>query len=103
MSYKSKVDTLKLELKDQVLSHFKHNNLEEIEFKRPIRIMVQESNTYDDDYVMVSNIATNLLNDGTITTDHIEINIGELDLYEIAYILDVLNNEEYNVVSIIDH
>lgn len=52
---------------------------------------------YDDHYETEKILIYSLLNDGTLSTDGDSIKLEELSVYELAYILDVLENNLFHI------
>lgn len=74
--------------------------LNQIEFKSPFRIYMEES-SYDNDYVRVPWIAQSLFQDGSMLvqgeTEEGSVRIESLDIYELAMIMDILESGDYTV------
>ena len=103
MSYKQRVIDLQDEYKKEVISFMENNKLDEISFKNPFKVVVSIMWDYND-FGYENRIVNSLLSDGTVVSNDEELIIGELDIYDIAHILDILNKGEYKVVTtLIDH
>jgi hypothetical protein len=74
--------------------------LNQIEFKSPFRIYMEES-SYDNDYVRVPWVAQSLFQDGSMLvqgeTEKGSVRIESLDIYELAMIMDILESGDYTV------
>jgi len=74
--------------------------LNQIEFKSPFRIYMEES-SYDNDYVRVPWAAQSLFQDGSMLvqgeTERGSVRIESLDIYELAMIMDILESGDYTV------
>ncbi len=89
------VQDLQKQLINKVLSFMDENDLNMVELKTPLRIFVEEPSF--DDYVMVPIVARSLYADGSIGAYDEEIKIENCSIYEIAYIMDVLEGGHYTV------
>ena len=97
MSYKSIITTLENSLKENIKAHLSVRNIAELKFKRAFVVTLEN---YDYEGVMaIPATVTALLHDGTVVTKDEELLIGELDIYELAHIMDTLESTEYTVVS----
>jgi hypothetical protein len=77
----------------------KSKQLEQIEFKNLFTVQVDVTN-YETDYDLGVELITvqYLTNDGfVIAKEQMEINLDELNPYELAWILDELEEGNYNV------
>ena len=90
------VQGLQKQLIDKVLSFMKEKELNLVEFNEPFRVFVEEPSHYDD-YVTVPILVRSLYSDGSIVGDDDELKIENLSIYEIAYIMDVLDSGKYTV------
>lgn len=94
---RNQVQDLQKQLIDKILHFMDEKNLDMVEFKSPFRIFIEES-TFDGDYVMAPFPANFLYRDGSIGTyDDDEVKLENLSIYEIAYIMDVLEGGDYTV------
>lgn len=89
------VQDLQKQLIDKVLSFMNEKDLNMVEFVTPFRIFVEEPSF--DDYVMIPLASRYLYRDGSIGADDEEIKIENCSIYEIAYIMDVLESGDYTV------
>lgn len=90
------VQDLQKQLINKVLSFMNEKDLNMVELNTPFRIFVEEP-SFDDDYVMVPLASRYLYRDGSIGADGEEVKIENLSIYEIAYIMDVLESGDYTV------
>lgn len=90
------VQDLQKQLINKVLSFMDGEDLNMVKFNSPFRIFVEED-TFDGDYVKVPIVARSLYADGSIGADDEELKIENLSIYEIAYIMDVLESGDYTV------
>lgn len=100
-SHKEIINTLHRAFVGNIKFHFTFNEVETLEFKNPFRIWVSESIFEDEGRVPYT--AIGLLSDGTVVgkseIDEEEFQLESLDIYEIAHILDILNNKEYKILE----
>jgi hypothetical protein len=96
MTNKQLVQDLQTKLIEKVSQHMKNKNLHMVEFNTLFRVYVQEQ-TFDGDYMRVPLRARCLYQDGTIGTEDGSVILKELDIYELAYVVDVLEAGEYTV------
>jgi hypothetical protein len=89
------VQDLQKQLIDKVLSFMNEKDLNMVEFNTPFRIFVEEPSF--DDYVMIPLASRYLYRDGSIGADGEEVKIENCSIYEIAYIMDVLEGGHYTV------
>ena len=85
--HSKKVTDLQTELHNSVLQFMTSHDI--VEFRNPFRIYIEEM-TFDNYYIRVPITARYLYKDGTVGTDDGEFILKELTIYEIAYILDIL-------------
>lgn len=83
-----------------IKDRMKDNGYNQIEFKSPFRIYMDES-SYDNDYVKVPWVAQSLFQDGSMIvkseTEEGSVMINSLDVYELATIMDALDSGDYIV------
>lgn len=71
----------------------------ELVFNNVFSVLIQTSQ-YDDHYETEKTLIYSLLNDGTLSTDDemkFTIKLEELSIYELAYILDMLENNLFHI------
>lgn len=94
MTHQHKIQLFKEQLINDVGRFMKSHKYELIEFNPYFRISI-ESNC-DDEITYIPVVVTYLHDDGTLGfQDHTEINISELSIHEIGYILDMLEMNNY--------
>ena len=94
-----RVSELRADIINEIKDLMKSKQLEQIEFKNLFTVQVDVTN-YETDYDLgVELIAVQFLtNDGfVIAKEQMEINLDELNPYELAWILDELEEGKYNV------
>ena len=96
MTHIESIKKLQNELVDKVIQAMKTSELHMVEFKTPFRVFIEEQ-TFDGDYIMVPLLARYLYDDGTLGTEDGDYILKDLTIYEIAYILDVLEAGEFTV------
>lgn len=104
MSYTKKIKSIENDLKKSIMDFLKENKLEEISFKNPFKIWVDEED-FEDEPIPVRYIVKGVLQDccvvATRKTDSVyeELLIGELDIYDLSYAYEQLTTGRFNVVS----
>jgi len=95
-----RVSELRADIINEIKDLMKSKQLEQIEFKNLFTVQVDVTN-YETDYDLGVELITvqYLTNDGfVIAKEQMEINLNELNPYELAWILDEL--EEGNVIPV---
>jgi hypothetical protein len=73
----------------------------ELVFRTPFTVLIQMVGTveeyYDNHYEFEKILIYSLLKDGTLSTDGDSIKLEELSIYELAYILDMLENNLFHI------
>ena len=101
MTHIEKIRGIRTELTQGILNYFKERNLEEIKFTTLFTCMLPVENMFGDIENVVSYFAERMTNNGTITgkdydlTEEKDWDLYELDVVELAYILDELEAENY--------
>jgi len=100
MTHKEKLQDIQSEMIDKVRE--KCSTLKKtITFRNTFAVYVMENDTYLDDDIRVQYAVREILPDGVVIGtsfgDDVEINLSELDIYEIAHILDELDNGHYTI------
>lgn len=95
------VQTLQETFIKNIRSRMTDRGIIQIEFKTPFRIYAEES-SYNDDYVKVPLAAYSMFRDGNVLAqnengDDESFKIESLDIYDLAYIMDVLESGDYTV------
>lgn len=96
MTNKKMVEIAQEQLIQKIFDYLKEKELNMVEFKTPFRIYVEEKN-FNEDYLRVPILAKYLYDDGTIGTEDGDEKLNFLDIYELAHIADILENEDYLV------
>jgi len=94
-----RVSELRADIINEIKDLMKSKQLEQIEFKNLFTVQVDVTN-YETDYDLGVELITVqfLTNDGfVIAKEQMEINLDELNPYELAWILDELEEGNYNV------
>jgi hypothetical protein len=94
-----RVSELRADIINEIKDLMKSKQLEQIEFKNLFTVQVDVTN-YETDYDLgVELIVVQFLtNDGfVIAKEQMEINLDELNPYELSWILDELEEGKYNV------
>jgi len=99
-THKKKLEDIQSEMIDKVRE--KCSTLKKtITFRNSLVVYVTENDTYINEDVRVQYVVYKLQPDcvviGTSFGDDVEINLAELDIYEIAHILDELDNGHYTI------
>jgi hypothetical protein len=104
MAYKEQVS----ELQNNIIKDIKQfvKELEELgggelHFKEMFQVWVTESDLSDSGYIRVSYTAFGLLGEAVLCNSEIdeqEIQLGELDIYELAHIMDILKTNQFETV-----
>jgi hypothetical protein len=104
MAYKQQVS----ELQNNIIKDIKQfvKELEELgggelHFKEMFQVWVTESDLSDSGYIRVSYTAFGLLGEAVLCNSEIdeqEIQLGELDIYELAHIMDILKTNQFETV-----
>ena len=103
MTKKETVQVLQQGFITNIKSILQVKQIESLQFKTPFRIWVTEDMYDEESRVPYSGLG--LLSDGTVVggseIDEQEFPLETLDIYEIAHILDLLENLEYIVLETI--
>jgi hypothetical protein len=104
MAYKQQVS----ELQNNIIKDIKQfvKELEELgggelHFKEMFQVWITESDLSDSGYIRVSYTAFGLLGEAVLCNSEIdeqEIQLGELDIYELAHIMDILKTNQFETV-----
>jgi hypothetical protein len=92
MSYKQQVQKLQNDIINNIKRFVGELGKDELHFREMFQVWVTIS-TWDDDYVRVSYAAVGLRGEFVICTSEVEeeeIQLGELDIYELSHIMDLL-------------
>jgi hypothetical protein len=100
MLYKDKVQVLSEQIKNDIKQFLTSRDIAEATFKYPFRVWDERMEM--DDWIKVPFTARGIIHDGMLLVDNDfgeeELLIGSMDLHELAYIMDNLNAEAYNIV-----
>jgi hypothetical protein len=104
MTYLETLSELRAELLDKVIAHMNEYELDAIEFKNHFIILITEEDSITCDPVAYIALINKLHNTGDIegqleSGDHFEDSIHSLNVTEIAYILDELEDENYTIIE----
>lgn len=101
MAYKQQVS----ELQNNIIKDIKQFVGElggiELHFNEMFQVWVTESDLSDSGYIRVSYTAVGLLGEAVLCnseTDEQEIQLGELDIYELAHIMDILKTNQFETI-----
>ena len=97
MSYKKQVQKLQNDIINNIKRFVGELGQDELHFREMFQVWVTIS-TWDDDYVRVSYTAVGLRGEFVICNSEVEeeeIQLGELDIYELSYILDLLISNQF--------
>jgi hypothetical protein len=104
MAYKEQVS----ELQNNIIKDIKQfvKELEELgggelHFKEMFQVWITESDLSDSGYIRVSYTAFGLLGEAVLCNSEIdeqEIQLGELDIYELAHIMDILKTNQFETI-----
>lgn len=102
MSYKQQVQNLQNDIINNIKQFMGELVQDELHFNEMFQIWVTESDLSDSGYIRVSYAAVGLRDGfviGTSEIDEQEIQLGELDIYELAHIMDILQTNKFKVIS----
>jgi hypothetical protein len=100
MSYKQQVQDLQNDIIKNIKRFVGELGQDELHFNEMFQIWVTESTRYED-YIRVSYAAVGLRDGfviGTSEIDEQEIQLEELDIYELAHIMDLLVSNQFKVI-----
>ena len=101
MTNQQKIQLYKDQLVNDVGRFMRENKCQLIEFNPYFRIYIEQI-INDNDYIYTPVVVTYLHDDGTLgLEDKEEIDITELSIHEIAFILDSLEMKNYKLTDII--
>lgn len=96
-----KVSVLRTDIINDIKDYMSSKHLEQIEFKDQFTIQVDESTSVGDYSYEQEYIISHLTNDGfVISTEGNEINLDELNPYELAFVCDELEEGKYSITEI---
>ena len=101
MSYKQQVLKLENDIIENIKRFVEELGQDEIHFNEMFWVWVTESDISDSGYIRVSYAAVGLRDGfiiGTSEFDEQEIQLEELDIYELAHIMDLLVSNKFKVI-----
>lgn len=91
--HRNHVDSLHTDLVIKIMDYMQGNYIKMVVFNTDFCIYT-EKRSYDD-YVMDSVLVSALDDEGDLYTEHGNISLNLCSVYELAYILDMLESEQY--------
>ena len=101
MSYKKQVQNLQNDIINNIKRFMGELVQDELHFNEMFQIWVTESDLSDSGYIRVSYAAVGLIGGFVIGKSEYgeeEIQLGELDIYELAHIIDLLQTNQFKVI-----
>jgi len=101
MAYKQQVQKLQNDIIDNIKRFIEELGQDEIHFNEMFQIWITEDDISDSGYIRVSYAAVGLIGGFVIGTSEYgeeEIQLGELDIYELAHIMDLLQTNQFKVI-----
>lgn len=101
MAYKQQVSELQNNIIKDIKQFVKELGGGELHFNEMFQVWVTESDLSDSGYIRVSYTAVGLLGEAVLCnseTDEQEIQLGELDIYELAHIMDLLKTNQFETI-----
>ena len=101
MAYKQQVSELQNNIIKDIKQFVKELGGGELHFNEMFQVWVTESDLSDSGYIRVSYTAVGLLGEAVLCnseTDEQEIQLGELDIYELAHIMDILKTNQFETI-----
>ena len=98
MLYKQQVSELQNNIIKDIKQFVKELGGIELHFNEMFQVWVTESDLSDSGYIRVSYAAVGLRGEFVICTSEVdeqEIQLGELDIYELAHIMDILKTNQF--------
>ena len=98
MLYKQQVSELQNNIIKDIKQFVKELGGGELHFNEMFQVWVTESDLSDSGYIRVSYTAVGLLGEAVLCnseTDEQEVQLGELDIYELAHIMDILKTNQF--------
>ncbi len=99
---RNSVQELQGQFIDKILLFMKENEYNMVEFRNAFRVYINEE-SYDGDVIQVPIAARYLYADGNLGTEDQDVILKELSIYELAYMLDVLEGYEFTVVDEVEN
>lgn len=82
----------------RITDYLKDNNIGIMNFNEDFAIYVEKS-SFDDEYLMQGVIASALDSDGNIYTTEGNVRLSSISVYELAYILDLIESNLFEIES----
>ena len=101
MAYKQQVSELQNNIIKDIKQFVKELGGGELHFKEMFQVWITESDLSDSGYIRASYTAVGLLGEAVLCnseTDEQEIQLGELDIYELAHIMDILKTNQFETI-----
>ena len=101
MAYKQQVSELQNNIIKDIKQFVKELGGGELHFNEMFQVWVTESVLSDSGYIRVSYTAVGLLGEAVLCnseTDEQEVQLGELDIYELAHIMDILKTNQFETI-----
>lgn len=101
MSYKQQIQKLENDIIENIKRFVEELGQDEIHFNEMFWVWVTESDMSDNGYIRVSYAAVGLRDGfviGTSEFDEQEIQLEELDIYELAHIMDLLVSNKFEII-----
>ena len=101
MAYKQQVSELQNNIIKDIKQFVGDLGGIELHFNEMFQVWVTESDLSDSGYIRVSYTAVGLLGEAVLCnseTDEQEIQLGELDIYELAHIMDLLKTNQFETI-----
>lgn len=98
MAYKQQVSELQNNIIKDIKQFVKELGGIELHFNEMFQVWVTESDLSDSGYIRVSYTAVGLLGEAVLCNSEIdeqEVQLGELDIYELAHIMDILKTNQF--------
>ena len=101
MAYKQQVSELQNNIIKDIKQFVGDLGGIELHFKEMFQVWITESDLSDSGYIRVSYTAVGLLGEAVLCnseTDEQEIQLGELDIYELSHIMDMLTTNQFETI-----
>lgn len=101
MQYKQQVSELQNNIVNDIKQFVKEFGGGELHFDEMFQVWVTESDLSDSGYIRVSYTAVGLLGEAVLCNSEIdeqEVQLGELDIYELAHIMDLLKTNKFKTI-----
>ena len=101
MAYKQQVSELQNNIIKDIKQFVGELGGGELHFNEMFQVWVTESDLSDSGYIRVSYTAVGLLGEAVLCNSEIdeqEVQLGELDIYELAHIMDILKTNQFETI-----